>query len=96
MDSLNPDRIELLAVMLVDLRATIDAQKRAIVSAQASAEEYRIARDQRSLADIGDTLSQLTDQAHVLSDGLNEARKVLRDLRRAIRSAPGSPEAPAV
>jgi hypothetical protein len=91
----NPARIELLAVMLVDLRATIDAEKRAVVSAQASAEEFRIGRDHQSLGDIADTLAQLSEQARVLSDGLDEARKVLKAIGGGV-SAPGSPESSAV
>ena len=92
MASPQPNQIDLLAVMLVDLRATIDAQKRLIVTAQASTEEYRVRVGRESLDDIGDSLAQLTEQMRVLSDGLNEARKVLRNVRAA--RASGSPEAP--
>ena len=73
-----PDQIDLVAVMLLDLRATSDAQKRCIASAQASAEEYRVGRDPRSLDDIGDALAKAAEQARVLADGLVEVRKVLR------------------
>ena len=78
MNAPQPDRIEILAVMLVDLRATLDAQKRCIVSAQASAEEYRLDRDQQSLDDIASALTELTEQARVVADGLTEATSVLR------------------
>jgi len=89
MESPQPDRIDLLAVMLVDLRATVDAEKRAIVNAQASAEEYRVARDRQSLTDISEALGQLNDHVRMLSDGLKEATKVLRAVR-AGATAPGS------
>ena len=92
MASTQPDRIELLAVMLVDLRATIDAQKRSVVSAQASVEEYRVRGDRASLDDIGESLAQLADQIRMLTEGLNESRRVLRNVR-AGRGA-GSSEAP--
>jgi hypothetical protein len=83
MDSLLPNRIDLLAVMLVDLRATVDAEKRAVVSAQASAEEYRVGHDRHSLDDIADTLAQLTEHARMLTDGLKEASRVLRGVHRS-------------
>ena len=86
---MNPDKadqIELLAVMLVDLRATVDAEKRAIVTAQASAEEFRIARDRQSLADIEMTLAQLKDYVRVLTEGLKEATKVLGSVTRGVPS----------
>jgi len=96
MDSPRADQIELLTVMLVDLRATIDAEKRAIVNAQASAEEYRIARDRQSLADIEESLAQVTDCARVLTDGLTEANRVLKAVRRAAPSSSNPPESSAV
>ena len=82
--------------MLVDLRATVDAEKRAVVSAQASAEEFRLARDHQSLGDIANTLAQLTEQARVLSDGIDEARKVLKAIGSAVSALPDSPESSAV
>ena len=73
-----PDQIDLVAVMLLDVRATSDAQKRCIASAQASAEEYRVGRDPRSLDDIGDALAKAAEHTRVLAEGLTEVRKVLR------------------
>lgn len=73
--------------MLVDLRATVEAEKRAIVNAQASAEEYRIGRDRQSLTDIGESLARLTEHARMLTDGLKEANKVLQAARRAAPSS---------
>jgi len=96
MASLQPERIELLAVMLVDLRATIDAQKRCIVSAQASAEEYRAVHDPRSLDDIADALAQLTEQTRAVSNGLKEAGKVLRGVGRGSSSPSSAAESSAI
>ena len=87
MESPHPDPIELLAVMLLDLRATVDAEKRAIVNAQASAEEYRMTRDRRSLTDVGESLAHVTECARGLFDGLKEANKVLQAARRAAPSS---------
>ena len=96
MASGQPDRIDMLAVMLVDLRASIDAQKRCVVSAQASAEEYRAGRDHQSLDDIAHALAQMTEQARAVADGLREAGGVLRGVQRSISKSTGSSEPSAV
>jgi hypothetical protein len=80
MDPSQPTQLDILAVTLVDLRATIDAQKRCIVSAQASAEEFRAGGSRASLDDIADTLAQLDEHARALNDGLKETMRLLREL----------------
>jgi len=81
MDDDGENHLELLAVVLVDLRATADAMKRSITNAQSSVEQYRHTHQPELLGDIADCLDHLKREGGGLADGLIEAIKPLQQLR---------------
>jgi CHASE3 domain sensor protein len=69
----NDDPLELLAVTLVDIRATIDAQKRAVVHAQSSVEQFRHTKGKELLDDIVDCLQTIATDNRDLVDAVSVA-----------------------
>jgi hypothetical protein len=82
--------LELLAVTLVDMRATVDSMKRSITHAQSSVEQYRHTRGREYIDDIADCLDQLKNEAGAIMESLPEADKPLRRLLDAEGAAPPS------
>jgi hypothetical protein len=77
------DHLEVLAVMLVDVRATVDAQRRAVTNAQASIEQFRHTRAKASIDEIAECLDQLSDDARAVNEAASEARNTLRAIMTA-------------
>ena len=74
------DPLELLAVSLMDLRATTDSMRRTITNAQSSIEQYRHTRAADRLADIADCLQQLRAEATNVTNVTGQAEKALKQL----------------
>jgi hypothetical protein len=79
-DSRSSD-LELLAVTLVDMRATVDSMKRAITHAQSSVEQFRHTKGKDSLADIADCLVELRNEEAAVAEAIAEVEKPLHPLR---------------
>lgn len=73
-------QLEILAVILVDIRATVDSMKRSVTSAQASVEQFRHTQARASLDDIADCLSELRTESATIIDSVAEAEAPLRAL----------------
>ena len=85
MSLMRPDRLDVLAVMLVDIRATVDAQKRAVTNAQASIEQFRHTRGKASLDDIAECLQQLTNDARAVIEGASDAHDTMHAIMSGLR-----------
>lgn len=78
-DVANPD-LELVAVMLVDMRATVDSMKRTITHAQSSVEQFRHVPEKAYLLDIADCLNQLLRESRTVADTTAQASEPLGNL----------------
>jgi hypothetical protein len=76
----DPDALELLAVSLMDLRATTESMRRSVTNAQSSIEQYRHTRAADRLADIADCLQQLRREATNVSTVTEHAERALQQL----------------
>ena len=74
------DPLQLLAVTLVDIRATVDAQKRSVTHAQSSVEQFRHTKEKGSLEDIADCLKTITNDNRDLVDAITVADNALNTL----------------
>lgn len=72
-----PPEFEIVAVALVDMRATVEAIRRNLTSAQSSVEQHRHIRSKATLADIDDCITDLTHNARALTDIAADARKAV-------------------
>jgi len=81
------DPLELLAVTLVDMRATIETQRRAVTDAQSSVEQFRHTKARDSLEDIADCLKTMADENRDFVDEVVVAENALDAL---IASVTGS------
>lgn len=82
------DHLEVLAVMLVDIRAAVDAQKRAITNAQASIEQFRHTRATASLDDIAESLKQLSEDGRAVTEAAAEADTSLHAIMSGLPALP--------
>ena len=82
------DHLEVLAVMLVDIRAAVDAQKRAITNAQASIEQFRHTHAKASLDDIAESLKQLSEDGRAVTEAAAEADTTLRAIVTGLPTLP--------
>jgi uncharacterized phage infection (PIP) family protein YhgE len=82
------DHLEVLAVMLVDIRAAVDAQKRAVTNAQASIEQFRHTRAKASLDDILESLKHLSDDGRAVTEAAAEADTTLRAIVTGLPTLP--------
>ena len=82
------DHLEVLAVMLVDIRAAVDAQKRAVTNAQASIEQFRHTRAKASLDDIAESLKHLSDDGRAVTEAAAEADTTLRAIVTGLPTLP--------
>ncbi|HEY5618735.1 MAG TPA: hypothetical protein VIK60_12385 [Vicinamibacterales bacterium] len=81
------DPLQLLAVTLVDIRATIDAQKRAVTNAQSSVEQFRHTKGKDSLGDIADCLKTIAADNRDLVDAVATADKTVKALIASVTGA---------
>jgi uncharacterized phage infection (PIP) family protein YhgE len=82
------DHLEVLAVTLVDIRAAVDAQKRAVTNAQASIEQFRHTRAKASLDDIAGSLKHLSDDGRAVAEAAAEADSSLRAIVSGLHALP--------
>jgi hypothetical protein len=82
------DHLEVLAVMLVDIRAAVDAQKRAVTNAQASIEQFRHARAKASLDDIAESLNHMSEDGRAVTEAAAEADSTLRAIVSGLPALP--------
>ena len=76
-----PTDLEILAVSLVDLRATLDSMRRAVTNAQASVEQFRHTRNQDQIDDIASCFVKLTNEACTVTESVAQAEPQLAALR---------------
>ena len=67
--------LDLLALTLVDLRATTEAMRRSVTNAQASVEHYRHTLSDDRLTDIADCLTHLRREAGVALESTRHAEQ---------------------
>jgi phage-related protein len=90
-----PDaELEILAVTLVDMRATTDSIKRSIVHAQSSIEQYRHTQSRAMLKDIESCLIEIRDSYKFLPQAATDADEALRALLDRPPSSPPSSSTP--
>jgi hypothetical protein len=81
-----------LAVILIDIRASVDALRRMIIQAQSRLERFRDGREPGYLDDVAVSLAQVTRQTDDLIDQTRDADKVLHVLMTdPSSSAPSGP-----
>jgi hypothetical protein len=71
----------MLAVSLVDLRATIDSMKRSVTNAQSSVEQFRHTGSQDQIDDIAKCFASLTREAGTVTEAVAVAEPQLEVLR---------------
>lgn len=82
-----PDQLEVVAVMLVDIRATVDAQKRAVANAQASIEQFRHTRGTALLDDVAACLEQVANDARAVIEAAADAHPILDAIASGLPAA---------
>ena len=83
----SPDDLEILAVLMMDVRATVDSMRRSITNAQSSIEQFRHTRNKTQLDDINDCLEQLVQECHAVADAAAEAQKPIAKLEVIVAEA---------
>ena len=83
------DDLELLAVLMMDVRATVDSMRRSITNTQSSIEQFRHTHRKEQIDDVQKCLEQLTDECRVITEAIAEAKKPLKKLEAL---AGGSPD----
>lgn len=76
----SPDDLELLAVLMMDVRATVESMRRSVTNAQSSIEQLRHTYAATQVADIKDCLEQILKEAAAITDTTTEAKKPLAQL----------------
>ena len=71
---------ELLAVTLMDIRATVESMRRSVDSAQSSVEQFRHKPRLERLLDIADCLKQMKKEAEIVLDSVGVAGEPLAAL----------------
>ena len=80
-----PDaHLELLAVLMMDVRATVESMRRSVTNAQSSIEQFRHTRDKAQLDDITDCLKQIVEESTDVTEAVAEAKKPLAELETAV------------
>ena len=69
------NELDILALTLVDLRATTESMRRSVTNAQASVEHYRHTRSTDRLTDIADCLSHLRREAGIVIESTGHAEQ---------------------
>ncbi len=84
--------LEILAVTLMDLRATTEAMLRAVTAAQASIEQYRHTKAAERLGDIRFRLGELAGDGSAVAESAAEAARTIDAMlaRPASSSLPSS------
>jgi len=72
--------LDILALTLVDLRATTESMRRSVTNAQASVEQYRHTRSSDRLTDIADCLNHLRREAGVVLESTRHAEQSIGTL----------------
>jgi septal ring factor EnvC (AmiA/AmiB activator) len=83
------DDLQLLAVLMMDVRATVDSMRRSITNTQSSIEQFRHTHSKEQIDDVQKCLEQLTDECRVITEAIGEAKKPLKKLGAL---AGGSPD----
>jgi hypothetical protein len=73
--------LQLLAVLMMDVRATVDSMRRSITNTQSSIEQFRHTHSKEQIDDVQKCLEQLTDDCRVITEAVAEARKPLKNLQ---------------
>jgi hypothetical protein len=88
-----PSDLEVLAVLMMDVRATVESMRRSITNTQASLEQFRHTRSKTQLEDIKDCLEQLVEECTIVTEAATEARKPIAKLEAVVaHSKPPSGE----
>ena len=75
------NHLDLLAVTLVDIRATIEDQHRAIRNAQASLDKFQYTQDRDVLRDITSCIGVIRDHAATLATATSWADEAIQRLQ---------------
>ena len=86
-----PNALELLAVLMMDVRATVESVRRSITNAQSSIEQFRHTHAKAQLDDIRDCLEQVVQECAVVTESVTEAKKSLAELETAPKQKGGKP-----
>ena len=70
--------LQLLAVTLMDIRATVESMLRSVVNAQSSVEVFRHTSRRQSLEDISDCVEQLLLESAAATESAQHAREPLK------------------
>ena len=85
--------LELLALLLMDLRSTVESKRRSVTNAQSSVEQFRHVRMRTHLEDIGDCLQQLRKESATIVDVATQADEQIGALHLQIRGDSDTPDA---
>jgi hypothetical protein len=72
--------LEVLAVTLMDIRATAESLRRSVTNAQSSIEQFRHTAAKGHLTAVGSCLMQIRKEADIIGDSAAEAEAPLRSL----------------
>ena len=78
------DQLELLSVILMDVRSTIESMRRSITNAQSSIEQCRHTTAASTLRDISSCLSQLRQEARTVTESADAADEPLQALAQSV------------
>jgi hypothetical protein len=77
-----PNDLEVLAVLMMDVRATVESMRRSITNTQSSIEQFRHTHGRAQLDDIKECLEQLVEECAVVTEAATEAGKPIAKLER--------------
>ena len=80
----NDPQLELLSLILMDMRSTVESMRRSVTNAQSSIEQCRHKPTEKTLKDIADCLRQLGNEASIVTQSSNTAAEPLPALINAM------------
>jgi hypothetical protein len=89
-----PNALELLAVLMMDVRATVESMRRSVTNAQSSIEQMRHTHNKAQLDDIRDCLKEITNECDVVIESVSEAKKPLAALETTVKRKGATPKRP--
>ena len=89
-----PNALELLAVLMMDVRATVESMRRSVTNAQSSIEQLRHTHNKAQLDDISDCLKQITNECAVVTESVSEAKKHVAELETTVKRKGATPKRP--
>jgi hypothetical protein len=72
--------LELLSVLMMDIRAAWESMRRSVTNAQSSIEQFRHTRDKAQLDDISNCLQQITAGCAAITESFTETKKPIAGL----------------